>query len=126
MSKRTPAQTALLLLGALIMAAGLVGVVVGFTGFGDSSADIGGTGPDRSMVVFAAGAFAMVVGFGIIGFTRAAIMTGNGGYSRITIEQGVAPSSSGGSGGGGRFCSSCGTPISASARFCDSCGAAVG
>jgi hypothetical protein len=119
MSKRTPAQTALLLLGALVLLGGVVCVVLGFTGFADSSNDLGSDSDVHSMALFAGGGLAAVVGFGIIAFTRASIMTRNGGYARITVEQGVAPS------GGGRFCSSCGRAMSSTARFCDSCGAAL-
>ncbi|WP_296607519.1 zinc-ribbon domain-containing protein [Nocardioides sp.] len=119
---RTGAQTALMALGALLMIGGLVCVVLGFAGFGsDDDLNQGTVGADLGL--FAGGGLAMVVGLGIIGFTRARALMGRGGYARVTYEQGIAP---GGSGSGGRFCSSCGRATSPSARFCDSCGAAVG
>lgn len=118
---RTGTQTALMVLGALVMIGGLVCVVLGFVGFGgDDDLNQGTVGADLGL--FAGGGLAMVVGLGIIGFTRASVLTGRGGYARVTYEQGVAPV---GSGSGGRFCSSCGRPVSPSARFCDACGAAL-
>lgn len=119
---RTGAQTALMAFGALLVIGGLVCVVLGFMSFGDVSA-VGEDDSARDLGLFAGGGLAMVVGLGIIGFTRARVLMGNGGYARVTYEQGIAPV---GSGSGGRFCSSCGRPMSPSARFCDSCGAAVG
>jgi hypothetical protein len=115
MNNRTPAQTALIVLGSLVLVAGVVCVGLGFVRFAsaDPSDDVSG-----SMGLFLGGGLGMVVGLGIVAFTRAAVLRANGGY-RITIEEGAARS-------GGRFCSSCGRPTSMSARFCDSCGAAVG
>lgn len=119
MNKRTPGQTLLLVVGAIVLLGGLVCVVAGFGGFIGSSDDVGGDSGNGSLMLFAAGGLAMVIGLGIVAFTRAAIMTGNGGYARVTIEQGTAPSR-------GRFCSSCGASLTPTARFCDACGAAVG
>ncbi|MDF1605998.1 zinc-ribbon domain-containing protein [Nocardioides sp. YIM 152315] len=116
MNNRTLLQTLLLLVGGVVLLGGLVCVVSGFAGF--ASSDPGSDG-DSSMMLFAAGGFAAVIGFGLIAFTRAAILTRNGAYARVTIEQATAPR-------GGRFCSSCGTATSPTARFCESCGAAVG
>lgn len=114
MSNRTTGQTALIGLGTVILVAGLACAVVGFAEFAgaDPSDGLG------SMYLFGGGAFAAVVGLGIVAFTRASVMRANGGY-RITIEEGTAARR-------GRFCSSCGTPLSPHARFCDSCGVAVG
>ncbi|HEU5038109.1 MAG TPA: zinc ribbon domain-containing protein [Nocardioides sp.] len=115
MNNRTTGQTLLLVLGWVVLLAGLVCVAIGFTQFA-------GTDPmsdDNSpMFLFAGGGLAAVVGLGIVAFTRVATMRANGGY-RITIEEGTAAR-------GGRFCSDCGRPIATTARFCDSCGAAVG
>jgi len=113
-SKRTPTQTLLLALGAAVFAVGLVCVAVGFARFADADPMSDDNGP---MLLFAGGGLVAVVGFGIIAFTRAAILRANGGY-RITIEQGGAAR-------GGRLCPECGRPTSESARFCESCGAAV-
>jgi hypothetical protein len=119
---RTGAQVALMALGALVMVGGIVCVVIGFAGFADFTESSDG-GAGRDLALFAGGGFAMVVGLAVIGFTRARVLMGNGGYARITYEQGIAPVASG---SGGRFCSGCGRPMSPSARFCESCGAAVG
>lgn len=119
MNKRTPGQTLLLVVGAIVLLGGLVCVVAGFGGFIGSSDDPSGDSGNGSMMLFVAGGFSMVIGLGIVAFTRAAILTGNGGYARVTIEQGTAPR-------GGRFCSSCGASLAPAARFCDSCGVAVG
>jgi hypothetical protein len=115
-SNRTTTQTLLLVLGALVFVGGVACVVVGFSSFADSDVASDDNSP---LLLFAGGGFAAVIGFGIIAFTRASILTRNGGYTRVTIEQGVAPT-------GGRFCSGCGRPTSPTAQFCDSCGAAVG
>ena len=88
MSNRTPTQTALLVLGALIMLAGIVVLVMGFSSF--ASSDVA-TDDNTPLFEFLGGGFAMVVGFGIIAFTRASIITGNGGYVRVTYEQGRRP-----------------------------------
>lgn len=68
---------------------------------------------------FAAVVGLAVVGLAVVGFTRARILMGTGGDTRVTYEQDIAPP-------GGRYCSSCGRPMSPSARFCDSCGARLG
>lgn len=118
MNKATPVQKLLIAVGALVLLGGLACVVLGFGSFGSSdTAD-----DDGGLALFAAGGFAMVIGFGIVAFTRAAVLTRNGAYARITIEQGTAPQQA----QGGKFCSSCGRPVAASARFCESCGHAVG
>ena len=119
MNKATPVQKLLLVVGTLVLLGGLVCVVLGFGGFASSDMS---NDDDSGMALFAAGGFAMVIGFGIVAFTRSAILTRNGAYARITIEQGMAPSQS----SGGRFCSSCGRPVAPAARFCESCGHAVG
>ena len=116
MNKATTVQKLLIAVGAVVLLGGLVCVVMGFASFGSSDVGEG----EGGFALFAAGGFAMVVGFGIVAFTRAAVLTGNGAYSRITVEQGTGPS------GGGRFCSSCGRPVAAAARFCEACGHAVG
>ena len=116
MSNRSTGQTLLLVLGAIILIGGLVCVGIGFMNFGSSDP---GSDDGSAMALFAGGGLAAVVGFGIVAFTRVSIMTRNGGYARVTIEQGTAPA-------GGRFCSGCGRPSSPSARFCESCGVAVG
>ena len=118
MSNRTPAQTALMVLGWLVLTAGVVCLIVGFVRFASADPSDDVTGP---MLLFGGGGLGMVVGLGIVGFTRSAVLRANGGY-RITIEEGVGARG----GGAGRFCASCGRPMSPSARFCDSCGAAVG
>ena len=115
MSNRTTGQTALIALGTVILVAGLLCVAVGFARFASADPSSDGLG---SMYLFGGGAFAAVVGLGIVAFTRASVLRANGGY-RITIEEGAAARR-------GRFCSSCGTPLSPQARFCDSCGVAVG
>ena len=88
MNSRTPAQTLLLTLGALLLVGGLACVVVGFVRFA-------GTDPmsdDNSpLFLFAGGGLAAVVGFGVIAFTRVSVMQRNGGYTRVTIEQGRRP-----------------------------------
>lgn len=116
MSNRTTGQTLRLALGCLIALAGLACVVIGFASFASGDPNEDGA---SSMLLFAGGGFAAVIGFGMVAFTRASIMTRNGAYARVTIEQGVAPT-------GGRFCPACGHPTSTAARFCDSCGAPVG
>ena len=83
--------------------------------------DFSGESDNRSMALFAGGGLAMVVGFGIVAFTRASAMMRGGAYSRITIEQGVAQPAT----DGGRFCPGCGTRADREARFCDSCGGAL-
>jgi hypothetical protein len=113
---RTTTHTVLLVLGSLILLAGLVCVVIGFVQFADADP----AGDDSTpMALFAGGGLAAVVGLGIVAFTRANAMTRGGAYSRVTIEQGVR-------GAGGRFCPSCGHPAGTTARFCDSCGTALG
>ncbi|WP_243056446.1 zinc ribbon domain-containing protein [Nocardioides sp. SR21] len=119
MNKRTPGQTLLLVVGTIVLLGGLVCVVAGFSGFIGSSDDLSGDSGNGSMMLFAAGGLSMVIGLGIVAFTRASIMTSNGGYARVTIEQGSAPRR-------GRFCSSCGASLTPTAQFCDSCGVAVG
>jgi hypothetical protein len=115
MNNRTPLQTLLLIIGVIVCLGGIVCVVMGFADFAGSDVTEDTSG---SFMLFAAGGFAMVVGFGIFAFTRAAILTRNGGY-RITIEQGGGAAT-------GKSCASCGKPISPSARFCESCGAVIG
>jgi hypothetical protein len=112
MRNRTTGQTLLLVLGTVVLVGGLIvlGTAFATVASGDVATDDG-----SPLVRFAAGGFAMVVGFGIIAFTRASILTRGGAYSRITIEQGRAPS-------GGRFCSGCGQPATPGVAFCDSCG----
>jgi len=88
---RTTGQTILLAVGGVVLVAGLVCVVLGFTGFVGSQDDFGGDGAGRSMAVFAAGGLAMVVGLGIVAFTRASAMSRDGGYVRVTVEQGTNP-----------------------------------
>lgn len=84
MSNRTTGQTLLIVLGSLILLAGLACVAVGFARFA-------GTDPmsdDNSpLLLFAGGGLAAVVGLGIVAFTRAAVLRANGGY-RVTIETG--------------------------------------
>ena len=53
------------------------------------------------MLLFAGGGLAAVIGFGIVAFTRASIMTRNGGYRGHASSRASAPT-------GGRFCSGCG------------------
>ena len=121
MNNATTVQKLLIAVGAVVLLGGVVCVVMGFASFasfGSSDVDEGGSG----LALFAAGGFAAVIGFGIIAFTRAAILTRNGGYSRITIEQGVAPQQA----TSGKFCSSCGRTVAPTARFCEACGHAVG
>lgn len=119
MSNATLVQKLLIAVGAIVCLGGIVCVALGFGGFaGDEP---GSAGADDSMMLFAAGGFAMVIGFGIVAFTRSAILSQNGGHTRITIEHGRPPVPS-----GGRFCSSCGRPVATTARFCESCGHAVG
>ena len=120
MGNRTATQTLLLIVGAVVLLGGLVCLVAGFADFAGAAADpVAGGDVGSAMALFMAGGFAMVIGFGIIAFTRAAILTRNGSYARIVVEQGIPPR-------GGRFCSGCGAPVAPSARFCESCGAAVG
>lgn len=119
MNNATLVQKLLLVIGGIVLLGGLVCVVMGFADVASTDVDDGGS----SMALFAAGGFAAVVGFGIIAFTRAAILTRGGAYSRITIEQGRAPQPQETS---GKFCSSCGRPVAPAARFCESCGHAVG
>jgi hypothetical protein len=115
MNNATPVQKILLVVGTLVLLGGLACVVMGFASFGSTDP---GTDGNSSMMLFAAGGFAAVIGFGIIAFTRAAILTRHGAYSRVVIEQGVAPA-------GNRFCPACGRPASPTARFCESCGGAL-
>lgn len=114
MNSRTPVQTLLLVVGVVVLLGGLACVVMGFADF--ASTDVG-TDEADSFMLFAAGGFAMVIGFGIVAFTRAAILTRGGAYTRVTLEQGTRP--------GGTFCSSCGKPVSPDARFCEACGQAL-
>lgn len=102
MNNRTVVQTMLLLVGAVVMLGGLVCVVAGFASLGSPGED-----GDAALALFASGGFAMVIGFGIVAFTRAATATGRSGSRRS------------------RSCPACGAALSASARFCASCGAAV-
>jgi di/tricarboxylate transporter len=115
MNRATTVQKLLIAVGAVVLLGGLACVVMGFASFAGDDVDEG----NSSLALFAAGGFAAVIGFGIVAFTRAAILTRNGAYSRITFEQGMGPS-------GGRFCSSCGRPVAPTARFCEACGHAVG
>jgi hypothetical protein len=115
MNKATAVQKLLIAVGAVVLLGGLACVVMGFASFGSSDVDDG----NSSIALFAAGGFAAVIGFGIIAFTRAAVLTRGGAYSRITIEQGMGPRSD-------RFCSGCGRPVAPAARFCEACGQAVG
>ncbi|GAB6986939.1 zinc-ribbon domain-containing protein [Nocardioides pyridinolyticus] len=121
MNKATPVQKLLLAVGVVVMLGGIVCLVMGFADFADFTEDEVQQG-NGSLALFAAGGFAMVVGFGIVAFTRAAILTRNGAYARVTIEQGTAPQQA----PSGRSCSSCGRPVAATARFCEACGHAVG
>ena len=84
MGNRTTGQTLMITLGSLILVAGLACVVVGFVRFAGADASSDATGP---MLLFAGGGLAAVIGLGIVGFTRAAVLRANGGY-RITIEEG--------------------------------------
>ena len=118
MNKATLVQKVLLVVGVVVLLGGLVCVVAGFAGFAASDVDEG----DGGMALFAGGGFAMVIGFGIVAFTRSAILTRSGAYTRITVEQGVAPTQV----PGGKFCSGCGHPVAPAARFCEACGQAVG
>jgi hypothetical protein len=86
MSNRTTGQTLLIVLGAVVLLAGLICVVLGFAGFASSDAASDDNSP---LYLFASGGFAAVVGFGIIAFTRASILTRNGSYVRVTYEQGT-------------------------------------
>ncbi|WP_395696049.1 hypothetical protein [Nocardioides sp.] len=88
MSNRTPAQTLLLVVGVLLLLAGLACVVVGFAGFANADP---GMDDNTPIFLFAGGGLAAVVGFGIIAFTRASILMGDGGYTRITVEHGRRP-----------------------------------
>jgi hypothetical protein len=88
MSNRTTGQTALLVLGALVLLAGLVCVVLGFASFADTDP---GSDDNGSLWLFAGGGLAAVAGFGIIAFTRASMLIGNGGYVKVTYEQGRRP-----------------------------------
>jgi hypothetical protein len=128
MSTRTPSpappgrssgRTALMALGALVLLGGLACVVVGLARFADAQDEFSGQGGNGPFAMFALGGLAMVVGLGIVAFTRARAMTRDGAYARVTIEQGVPPA-------GGRHCSGCGRPVDSRARFCESCGTAVG
>jgi hypothetical protein len=113
MSNRTTGQTLLLVLGGLVLAAGLACVVIGFASFASTDPMSDDNSP---LYLFAGGGLAAVIGFGIVAFTRASIMTRGGGYARITVEQGRAPD------GSGRFCRGCGRPAAPGAAFCESCG----
>ena len=118
MNNATAIQKLLLAVGVVVLLGGLVCVALGLADFGGSDVGEG----DGAMAMFGAGAFAMVIGFGIVAFTRAAILTRNGRYARITIEQGMAPRQQ----PAARFCSSCGRPVTPTARFCEACGHPVG
>ena len=116
---RTGGRTALIVLGSLVLLAGLVCVVVGLVRFADAQDDLGGQDGNGPFALVALGGLAMVVGLGIVAFTRARAMTRDGAYTRVTVEQGVPAA-------GGRHCSGCGRPVDIGARFCESCGTAVG
>jgi hypothetical protein len=123
--RRTAAQTALLALGALLLVGGAVCLVLGFGTFA-GSVDDPTASPGGALALFAGGGLAMVVGLGVVAFTRVSMLRegAGGAYSRVVIEQGYGP-------GrdrtvlGGRYCPSCGTPASTGARFCESCGTAL-
>ncbi|GAA1137461.1 hypothetical protein [Nocardioides aquiterrae] len=84
MTNRTTGQTLLIVLGSLVLLAGLVCVAVGFAQFADTDPMSDDNGP---MFLFAGGGLAAVIGFGIVVFTRVATLRANGGY-RVTIESG--------------------------------------
>lgn len=88
MSNRTTGQTLLIVLGTLVLVGGLVCVAIGFARFGSTDP---GSDDSSPLLLFAGGGFAAVVGFGIVAFTRASILTRNGGYVRVTYEQGTRP-----------------------------------
>jgi len=89
MSTRSTTHTALIALGVLLLVGGLACVVVGFTHF--ASMDVDGSGAGASMGLFAGGGLAMVVGLGLVAFTRVNAMSHDGRYTRVTIEQGQRP-----------------------------------
>jgi hypothetical protein len=86
MSSRSTGQTAVIALGALLLVGGVVCVGVGFARF--LSLDPLDDGAGAAMGLFAGGGLAMVVGLGIIAFTRVHAMSSDGRYTRVTIEQG--------------------------------------
>ncbi len=149
--------------GTLLLLGGLAAVVIGFGSFvgaigagggeqtvlSDDTAGIPDL-PDQQaapedttggdLALFAGGGLVMVVGLGVIAFTR--VSSGSGGYSRVTIEHGVGPG--GGWGGGGargltggvagglsggsarRRCESCGRENGEQDTYCGGCGRVLG
>ena len=90
MSTRSTTPTALIALGVLLLVGGLVCVVLGFAGFASTDAmDDGGAA--SALGLFAGGGLAMVVGLGLVAFTRVSAMSRDGRYARVTIEHGQRP-----------------------------------
>lgn len=132
-------------LGTLLLLGGLVAAVLGFTGllggpddpvlsedaYGIEVFPDQGQAAEESepllpgvdgLALFAGGGLAMVVGVGVIAFTRVSAMQGGlgaGGYSRVTVEHGYAPPAAT---YGGPHCSACGRENDRHDRFCGGCG----
>lgn len=111
--------------GAALLVGGAVGVVWGFATFTGSALDGSGSGPGRSMALFAGGGLAAVLGFGLVAFTRAGDLTRRGAHTRITDEQGLGAARAPAGAAAGPHCTSCGAAVAPDDRFCGSCGAAL-
>lgn len=90
MSTPSTVRSALVGLGVLLLVGGLVCVVLGFSRFASTDPMDDG-GATSALGLFAGGGLAMVVGLGVVGFTRVSAMARDGRYTRVTIEQGQHP-----------------------------------
>ena len=111
--------------GVVLLVVGIGCVIWGFSTFTGSALDGSGDGAGRSMALFGGGGFAAVVGFGLVAFTRVGALSGRGGYTRVTYEQGYGAAgapSPGAAPGGASHCRSCGAAVAAEDRFCGACG----
>ncbi|MFC5176828.1 zinc-ribbon domain-containing protein [Nocardioides taihuensis] len=135
------ARTVFRVLGCLLTPLGAVLVAVGFYRF--VTVDPGFDGPPAGFLVFAAGGFMTVVGFGFLnaGFLGTAarysagetmpvvkdsasyLSDGEGilGMGR-TVDDGRPAPTAGSTAAAGPYCRSCGTRNDPEARFCDGCG----
>lgn len=127
------ARTALRVIGAVLLVAGIVLVVVGFSrfsdNFGSSAPSDSGVGP---ILMIAGGGFLTIFGLAALrmGFLRAELnyLAGEGSDAIRSVAGDVAAgmrSAQPQAEHSGSFCPNCGARHAPTARFCDACGHAL-